>query len=305
MVFSESSWSDGSVWAKGIGGKGMQARILILGAALLFSTGGLAIKASTLGAWQVAGLRSGIACVILALGFPAILRRINRETVLIGLGYAATLLLFTLANKNTTAGNAIFIQNSALIWILLLSRPLLAESIGRREIVTAAGLAVGVLCLFFSARNSQATAPDPALGNTFALAASFSWALTLMGIRYLARESDTRGESALAATLIGNGMLFVFCLPIMEAPVGVAAEDWFWVFYLGAFQIALAYVLLTRGASGVPAFELSLLLLVEAILNPLWTFLFLGEAMGSLALVGALIILTLLVVDAGARRAPN
>ncbi|MEE3327972.1 MAG: DMT family transporter [Myxococcota bacterium] len=283
----------------------MQARLLILGAALLFSTGGLAIKATSLDAWQVAGLRSGIACVILALAFPASLRRIRRDTWLVASAYAATLLLFTLANKNTTAGNAIFIQNAAPLWILLLSRPLLGESVGRRELGTAAGMGVGVLCLFLATRGFQVTAPDPVLGNSFALGASLCWGLTLIGLRRLASGGETGSDLALAATLVGNGMLFLFCLPVMDLPFSATAADWLWVIYLGAIQIALAYVLLTRGAARVPAFELSLLLLLEAVLNPLWTFLLLGEAMGGLALVGGAIILALLVVDAAGRRTSN
>ncbi|MCH2184276.1 DMT family transporter [Myxococcota bacterium] len=280
----------------------MQARLLVLGAALLFSTGGLAIKATSLNAWQVAGLRSGIACLVLALAFPASLRAIRLDTGLVGSAYAATLLLFTLANKNTTAGNAIFIQNAALIWILMLSRPLLGEIISRRELTTAAGMIVGVLCLFLATRDSQATAPHPELGNAFALGASLCWGLTLMGLRRLASRDKTSSEPALTATLVGNGMLFVFCLPVMGVPASVTTVDWLWVIYLGVVQIALAYILLTRGAEGVPAFELSMLLLLEAVLNPIWTYLILGEAMGSLALVGAAIILCLIVVDAAGRR---
>jgi len=283
----------------------MQARILILGAALLFSTGGLAIKATGFDAWQVAGLRSGIACAVLALAFPAALRSIGRDVWPVALAYAATLLLFTLANKNTTAANAIFIQNACPFWILLLSRPLLGESIGRREIALAFGLALGVLCLFFAAGDSQATAPDPALGNAFALGASLSWGLTLLGIRRLARGADGAPERVLAATLLGNGILFVFCLPIMDPPLGFGTVDWLWVIYLGVFQIALAYVWLARGARAVPAFELSLLLLLEAVLNPIWTFLFLGEAMGSLALLGSAIILGMLVIESLTKRAAD
>ena len=280
----------------------MQARLLVLGAALLFSTGGLAIKATSLDAWQVAGLRSGIACLVLTLAFPASLRAIRRDTWLVASAYAATLLLFTLANKNTTAGNAIFIQNAALIWILMLSRPLLGEIISRRELATAAGMIVGVLCLFFATRDSQATAPHPGLGNAFALGASLCWGLTLMGLRRLAIRTETSSEPALTATLVGNGMLFVFCLPVMDIPVSVTTVDWLWVIYLGVVQIALAYILLTRGAERVPAFELSMLLLLEAVLNPIWTYLILGEAMSSLALVGAAIVLCLIVMDAAGRR---
>ena len=276
----------------------MKARIFILAAALLFSTGGLAIKATGLGAWQVAGLRSGIACLVLVLVYPTVFRTINRRVWPVAFAYAATLLLFTLATKNTTAANAIFTQNASLFWILLLSRPLLGEPVGTKQIGLAFGLAVGVLCLFFAGANSQDSAPDPALGNAFAVGSSLASGLMILGIRGLARREEAGAETALAATVLGNGLLFLFCLPIMDAPVGLPATDWLWVIYLGAFQIALAYVWLVRGARGVPAFEISLLLLLEAVLNPLWTYLVLGERMGSLAVVGGGIVLGVLVVNA-------
>ena len=276
----------------------MKARIFILAAAVLFSTGGLAIKATGLGAWQVAGLRSGIACLVLVLVYPTVFRTISRRVWPVAFAYAATLLLFTLATKNTTAANAIFTQNASLFWILLLSRPLLGEPVGTKQIGLAFGLAVGVLCLFFAGANSQDSAPNPVLGNAFAVGSSLASGLMILGIRGLARREEAGAEGALAATVLGNGLLFLFCLPIMDAPVGLAATDWLWVIYLGAFQIALAYVWLVRGARGVPAFEISLLLLLEAVLNPLWTYLVLGERMGSLAVVGGGIVLGVLVVNA-------
>ncbi len=276
----------------------MKARIFILAAAVLFSTGGLAIKATGLGAWQVAGLRSGIACLVLVLVYPTVFRTISRRVWPVAIAYAATLLLFTLATKNTTAANAIFTQNASLFWILLLSRPLLGEPVGPKQIGLAFGLALGVLCLFLAVPNSQDTAPDPALGNAFAVGSSLASGLMILGIRGLARREEAGTETALAATVLGNGLLFLFCLPMMDAPVDLAPADWLWVVYLGAFQIALAYVWLVRGARGVPAFEISLLLLLEAVLNPLWTYLVLGERMGSLAVLGGGIVLGVLAVNA-------
>ncbi|MCZ6655033.1 MAG: EamA/RhaT family transporter, partial [Planctomycetota bacterium] len=83
-----------------------RAEILILMAALLFSTGGAAIKACALSSWQVASFRSGIAAVVILLFMPAARRGWSRRTVLVGLAYAATVILFVLANKLTTAANS-------------------------------------------------------------------------------------------------------------------------------------------------------------------------------------------------------
>ena len=61
--------------------------------------------------------------------------------------------------------------------------------------------------------------------------------------------------------------------------------------YLGVFQIALAYVLVTQAISHVPALEASMILLIEPALNPLWAWLFQGEVPGVWAIVGGAMIL--------------
>ena len=88
-----------------------RARLYVLGAALLFSTGGAAIKSAQFTSWQVAGLRSGLATIAVCLLVPEA-RRLGRgaelgRTVLVSLAYAATLVLFVLANKLTTAASTI------------------------------------------------------------------------------------------------------------------------------------------------------------------------------------------------------
>ena len=85
-------------------------RLLVFAAALLFSTGGAAIKACSLPSWQIAGFRSGIAAITLFLFFPRVLQRWTWRTALTGAAYAATLVLFVIANKLTTSANAIFLQ---------------------------------------------------------------------------------------------------------------------------------------------------------------------------------------------------
>src|ERR1700679_866641 len=82
-------------------------RLYLLSAALLFSTGGAAIKACSLSSWQVAGFRSGIAAAVLNAALPGARRGWTWRTLVTGMAYAATMILFVLANKSTTSANAI------------------------------------------------------------------------------------------------------------------------------------------------------------------------------------------------------
>ncbi len=111
----------------------MRYRLLILAAAVLFSTGGAAIKSASLTSWQVACFRSGVAAVALLLLVPASRRLRNYRVWVAAAAYAATMILFVAANKLTTAANAIFIQSTAPLYLLLLGPWLLKEPIRRRD----------------------------------------------------------------------------------------------------------------------------------------------------------------------------
>ncbi|MGH7523745.1 MAG: EamA family transporter, partial [Gemmatimonadales bacterium] len=112
----------------------MSPRIRIALAALLFSTGGAAIKAADFTSWQIASLRSGVAAITLFLLVPAARRGIDWRSALVGTAYAATLVLFVLANRLTTSANTIYLQSTAPLYVLLLAPLLLSERIRRRDL---------------------------------------------------------------------------------------------------------------------------------------------------------------------------
>jgi drug/metabolite transporter (DMT)-like permease len=91
--------------------------------------------------------------------------------------------------------------------------------------------------------------------------------------------------------VMGNALVFLVVLPVALPVAGASLLDWGVVTYLGVVQIGVAYMFLARGLEGVPAFEASLLLLVEPALNPVWSWLALGERPSGWAIVGAVIIL--------------
>lgn len=265
----------------------------MVGAAALFSTGGAAIKGTGFegirGGLEVASLRSGIASVAVALVLPASRRGWTRRTWAVGAAYATTLVLFVLANKQTTSANAIFLQSTAPLYVLLAGLVILRERVRSPDVLVMLVIAAGLSLFLASPGAAVATAPRPEVGNLLALASGVSWAATLLGLRGMGRGAGGIGAAA-GATVVGNLIAFAACLPFALPPSGDAA-DWSLLLYLGVVQIALAYLLLTAAVRHVAAFEVSLLLLVEPALNPVWSWLVHGEVPGGPAIAGGALIL--------------
>jgi drug/metabolite transporter, DME family len=273
----------------------------LIAAAALFSTGGAAIKATDLSSWQVASFRSGIAALAIMMLVPASRRAWNRRVFLVSLAYATTLVLFVLANKLTTAANAIFLQSSAPVYVLLLGPLLLREPIRRQDLVFMSVIGLGLALFFVGTEAPVATAPNPALGNVLGVLSGVSWAFTVIGLRWLGSEGE--GGGAVATVAVGNILAFLGCLPFALPVIGATPMDWLTVSYLGVFQIGLAYFCLTRGIRHVTALEASVLLLIEPALNPIWAAMVHGEIPSAWSLGGGSLILgaTLLKTWLGVR----
>ena len=301
-----------------------KARLALLAAAFLFSTGGAVIKATSLGGWQVAWLRSGVAAVALAALFPAARRGISGRAALVGLAYAATVLQFVLATKLTTAANAIFLQSSAPLYLLAIGPLVLKERVRPRDLGVLLLVAAGLVAVLSDGQRAQASAPDPVTGNVLGTVAGLTWALTITGLRSLrdrgheaaeppdedpavagprpraVTRPQVRRDGALAAVTLGNLFACLAAMPFALASGGtdgLSATDALLVVWLGLGQIGLAYVALTWGLRHVPALSASLLLLVEPALNPLWAFAAQGEVPGALACLGGALILGATVLD--------
>ncbi|MFQ5500809.1 MAG: DMT family transporter [Phycisphaerae bacterium] len=273
-------------------------QLQIIAAAVLFSTGGAAIKACSFSSWQIAGFRSGLAALAVLVVLPSARRGWSRRSAAVGLAYSATMILFVLANKLTTSANTIFLQDTAPLYVLLLGPLLLRESIRLRDGVFMGVVATGLVLFFVGAEPPRETATNPLAGNILAAVAGVSWALTIMGMRSLGRKTGG-GTGAISAVAIGNLVAFLVCLPLAwPVPTGTAG-DWALVAFLGVFQIGLAYVLMTRGIAHVPALTASILLLIEPVINPIWTFFIHGELPGPWSLGGCTLILVATMINIG------
>lgn len=260
-------------------------------AAALFSTGGLAIKAIALNNWQIAGVRSGIAALAIALLLPQ--ARQDWRPMLAGpaLAYALMLILFVSATKLTTAANAIFLQATAPVYLVFLGPLLLKEPTRRADWWTLLVLGAGMSLFFLGEPTTQITAPQPFLGNLLAAASGLAWAFVLISLRAWGRR-DPEGNQGMQVVVAGNLLVALICLPLGSPLPAVRGIDWALLSYLGMFQISLAYFAMTRGMRQVPALEASLILLLEPVLNPIWTWMVLGEHPGWLAIAGGALILS-------------
>jgi drug/metabolite transporter, DME family len=278
------------VSARGIG------FLLVVFAALTWSTAGIGIKVLWGDALAVAGYRSLFALpVVIAFAIASADRRalvgaMKRPLVwAAALAYALTVTVFVAATKLTTAANAILLQYTAPIHVALLSYPLLGERLRRNDVLAIVGCSFGMFWVF---REKVTTAGMT--GNVLALVSGVGFAL----LPVLQRRSSLRGDDAaisraspIAAIVLGNILVVLLCTRWMLLSPPPTTNSWWIVIALGMGQLGLSYAAYSAGVTRVRAVEAVLVATIEPILNPIWVAIGYGERPGSAAIVGGAIII--------------
>jgi DME family drug/metabolite transporter len=273
--------------------------LFVFAAALLWSTGGLFIKWTTLSGLELSFGRSFFAIFTVAYftrheGF-----RLNGFTAAASVLYAVLLILFVLATKETTAANAIFLQYTAPVYLLILEPIVYKEKFRSRDLITVV-VCLGGMALFFV---GQLRAQD-VTGNLLALASGLLFAVYFLMLRHPRAREVNRASSVIYGNILSV---------IITAPWGIAAiasltvHDLVGVAYLGVVQLGIAYTLFTVAMSrGVRSLDAGIICYTEPVLNPVWVFLVLGERPSGWALLGGAIIIiaviTHMLLDARGKR---
>jgi len=257
-------------------------------AALCWSLGGLLIKRVDWPPLAVAGGRGIIAAAFLAATTRGL--KFTWSPVQLGaaVAYALTTVLFVLANKLTTAANAILLQYTAPVWVALFGAWFLGERTTRADWTTVVAVLAG-MALFFA----DGLQLSSVTGNLLALASGVSFAAMILTLSHQ-KNSGPPVESI----ILGNLLAFAIGLPFMlRAPLpsrgGLAA-----LLVLGVVQLGVSYWLYARALRHITALEAVLVPVIEPILNPVWVLLALGEKPSGLALVGGGIVLTAVTIRA-------
>jgi len=152
--------------------------LYVFTAALLWSSGGLFIKLISFSAMQLSFFRCSIAAITFALIFKKQILLVNKLSIINSVIYAVVLISFVIATKTTTAANAIFLQATAPIYVLIFE-PLINKTRYERINIITVGVCVLGMILFFVGKLE----PGHLEGNLVALVSGITFAAFFLGMK--------------------------------------------------------------------------------------------------------------------------
>jgi DME family drug/metabolite transporter len=261
--------------------------IAVFAAGLMWSTGGIFIKLITFNALQICFFRSIWAALIFIVIFKKQILYANLFTFFNALLYTGVLVLFVSATKLTTAANAIFLQYTAPIYVLIFEPLINKTKYEKANIITIIVCFLG-MSLFFTGKLS----PGDMTGNILGLLSGIALAGFLLGMR------KNKKEYQFSSIFYGNIFVSLFCLNSLFGGLDMSLPNVLMVSFLGIFQIGIAYAVFSYGLMRVYAIEASLIAMIEPVLNPVWVFLGYGEVPSFMAIIGGIIIIAAIAVRA-------
>ncbi len=258
------------------------AIIEMLICAALWSVAGIFIKLIPWNGFAVAGMRSLIAGLTIAVYMLITRRRyiLSRRTVIGGIMTAGVYTCFTVANKLTTAANAIVLQYTCPVFIVILSAIFLKQKIRKNDLAVVIATLAGIALFFFDQLK-----PGYILGNFVAIAAGMFMAVMFILV------GNMEGDERFSTITNGQFLTFFVGLPFIIAtkPEFTAAATAS-ILVLGVFQLGISYILYVKSTQYCPPLACCLLGALEPLLNPVWVLIFDGERPGVWALIGGIIV---------------
>ena len=263
-----------------------QAVVFLMITALIWSTGGVLIKSVDWPPLAISGARSAIAALMLAILCRPLKWTGSFAQIGGALAYAGTVILFVLANKMTTAANAILLQYTAPIYVALFGAWYLGEKTNFSD-----GLAIFFAFLGMTLFFLDELTPQHFWGNLVAILSGVSFAWLML---FLRKQKEGSGAESV---ILGNSIAAVVAIPFFPGHLPSLKGSVLLVL-LGVGQLGLSYFLYTKTIKYVPAIQAITILFLEPIFNPLWVLLALGERPGKMALIGGSMILMVVLMRA-------
>ena len=260
-----------------------RAMLEMLMCAALWSIAGIFIKLIPWNSFVISALRSFFAglTVLVYIRIKGYKIVFNRQTMVPGLLLGLVYIAFVAANKLTTAANAIVLQFTDPIFIVIFSALSFGQRFKRRDFIAVICTFIGI-GMFFLDQLSEGYL----LGNFVAIFAG----ACLGGMFIAMGKAET--QERFSAMLIGQAVAFIFGLPfILTTKPEFSALPVLYIIILGVLQLGIPYILYGRAAEHCPPLACSLLGAVEPLLNPVWVLIFDGEKPGLFALIGGVIVI--------------
>ncbi|MBQ8894438.1 MAG: EamA family transporter [Clostridia bacterium] len=264
------------------------AMLEMLLCACLWSIAGIFIKLIPWNPLVIAGFRSLFSALTVLVFMATTRQRIffNKKIAISAFFLAATFLCFVGANKLTTSANAIVLQFTAPIFIMLFGAVFRKEKFSKLDIATVI-ITLGGIALFAI----DGISGGRALGNLVGLLAGLFMAGMYITV------GDGRGPERMNGLLFGHLLTALIGLPfILPTQPVFTAKAWCAVIILGVVQLGIPYILLALASEHCPPLACSLISAAEPLLNPVWVAIFAGEYPSPLALIGGVIVISVITV---------
>lgn len=276
---------------KGVSASPIKAIFLTALAPLLWSTGGVGLRLLETSAWTILFWR-GLFMAVTVVTWSTITSRgrflhelrgslINGFWVFVFIGMS--FIFYVLSMTTTTIADSLLIQGTAPILIVGLGWIVLGDRI--RTITVAAMIAVtlGILVILIPSLGRGGFT-----GNLLGLAKAFAFACGAISVR---RRRSVGLVPSVALAAILTSLIAAFAAPTLV----VNAKSLMVLAYLGIFQVGVAFILFVNWSGKIETSQTGLLVILEAVLGPLWVWLFLSERPPQLTLLGGAIIVIALV----------
>ncbi|MEO8514040.1 MAG: DMT family transporter [Ignavibacteria bacterium] len=255
--------------------------------AFLWSTSGFFIKYLTINAFQISFFRSLIAA--LTVFFITVARKqklkFEFDTVsnFAAIFYAGILILFVIATKMTSAANAIFLQFTAPMYLVVLEPLLLKTKFESKNVITIIICIFGMILFFFGKLEL-----GNIYGNLLAICSGLCFAMFSLLLKY--KKVKHKNDNTLNNVIMGNVIVAIIAFFIVFPDFSLDLTQALILLYMGAIQIGVSYIIFNEGIKYVSATESMIIATLEAIFNPIWVFIGIGEAPSVYSIIGGLII---------------
>ena len=262
----------------------IKGRILVFMAVLSFSTTGLFIKILTLSGMGIVGIRCLLAMLV-HIVYMAVRGRkpvFNLPTIAGAVCIALDLSLYTISAKLTAATNAVVLENTAPVFVILIMLICFGVRPTKKDLAVMAGVFAGILIYFVDGLSAGNLA-----GNMIAVCSGFFYAVMIM-------MSRIKGCDTPSAYIYGFAMAAAAGLPASVRGLSECEPTGALIFallFIGIVQGGLAYVFLDAGTKLIPPFEASLICALDPILNSTLVMAFAGERLTPLSAIGAVTVL--------------
>lgn len=255
-------------------------------AATLWSFGGVLGKAIPISGLSIAILRGGISAITIALYRKTFSVHLTRSVLIAALSLSFTTLFYMMSNKLTTAANAILLQYTSPLYIILLAWIIYKQKPTQVDLLALLGVGFGMF-IFFSRELSS----GHLLGDLLGLLSGLCFA----GVFF---ANKLPNANPVDSVYLGNLLTF-FLLPLVFFDQSVYTLDykgWIMLIIMGVFQLGLAYLLFSIGITKISATSANIIATIEPVLNPVWVFLFIHEVPNPIALLGGVIVLATVII---------